>query len=105
MIKKISEKQLYKDKWVDEESLISLGSFYPLHSFNTELVSLFMIVVDDEEIKEIDTEQGEYLEGHQFFSFEEVYNMIDSKKINDAMTANAVQIAIRKFEESKHATR
>ncbi len=79
------------------ESLVSLGSFYPLHSFNTEKVTLFMIVVDDEAIKENTAEQGEHIDAHQFFTFEEVYAMINSGKINDAMTANAVQLAMRKF--------
>ena len=85
---------------VIEESLISLGSFYPLHSFNTELVSLFMVVVEDEEIKENMIEESEHLEEHQFFSFDEVFLMIEAGKISDAMTANAVQLAIRKFGEN-----
>lgn len=81
------------------ESLISLGSFYPLHSFNTEKVTLFMVVIDDETIKANTIEQGEHLEAHQFFAFDEVYKMIESGKVNDAMTANAVQLAIRKFNK------
>ena len=84
---------------VSEESLIDLGAFYPLHSFNTELVTLFMVVVNNEEIRENDSEQGEHLEDRRFYTFEEVLQMIDSGKINDAMTANAVQIAMRKFNK------
>lgn len=84
---------------VSPESLMCLGSFYPLHSFNTEKVTLFMLVVDDEAIKENTAEHGEHIEAHQFFTFEEVYSMIDSEKINDAMTANAVQLAMRKFNK------
>lgn len=84
---------------VGVDSLVSLGSFYPLHSFNTELVTLFMVVVDDEEIKENMAEQGEHLADHQFFTFNEVYEMIESGKINDSMTANAVQLAIYKISK------
>ena len=83
---------------IDIDSLIILGSFYPSNSFNTEKVSLFMVVIDGEEIHENSTEQGEHLEERQFFTFDEVYMMIDTGKINDALTANAVQLAMRKFK-------
>lgn len=81
---------------INSTSLISLGSFYPLHSFNTEKVSLFMVITEGEIIQKISTEVGEHLTDHRFFNFDEIYAMIDSGKINDAMTANAVQLAIRK---------
>lgn len=83
---------------VPESTLIKLGSFYPLHSFNTEKVSLFMVIVDDEEVKETAMEASEHLEEHNFYSFDEVYDLLESGKINDAMTANAVQLAMRKFK-------
>lgn len=81
---------------VTVDALVSLGTFYPLHSFNTETVSLFMVVVDDETIRKNSTELGEHLEDLKFFTFNEVLEMIDSGKINDAMTAHTVQMAMRK---------
>lgn len=86
---------------VNPKSLRALGSFYPLNSFNTEKVSLFMIVVEDEKINENSIEKGEHLEAHQFFTFEEIYRMIESGQINDALTANAVQLAMREFNSFK----
>ncbi len=57
-----------------------------------------MVIVNDEVIREINTESGEQLDQHQFFTFEESIEMIKSGKINDSVTANAVQLAIRAFE-------
>lgn len=86
---------------ISESDLIPLGEFYPLHSFNTELVTFFMVVVESEELGEQATEHGEHLEERQFFSFDEIYEMIETGKINDAATANAVQLAMRRYEEMK----
>lgn len=84
---------------VDVESLISLGSFYPLNSFNTEKVTSFMLMVNDEAIQKNTLEASEDVAERKFFSFDAVCAMIDSGEINDALTANAVQIALRKFEK------
>lgn len=83
---------------IDVSDVNKIGCFYPLHSFNTELVTLFMVVVDDEVIGEVATEDGEHLEEHRFFTFDEVEAMINGGEINDAMTANAVQIVLRRVE-------
>lgn len=85
---------------VGEESLISLGSFYPLNSFNTEKVAAFMLIVNDEAIQKNTLELSEDVAERKFFSFDAVCAMIDSGEINDALTANAVQIALRKFEKN-----
>ncbi|PWU24007.1 hypothetical protein C5B42_00925 [Candidatus Cerribacteria bacterium 'Amazon FNV 2010 28 9'] len=98
-VKEAAVRELKEEAGIDvsEELLTNLGAFYPLHSFNTELVTLFMVVVNNEVIRENGIELGEDIKSRHFFSFEEVLQMIDSGKINDAMTANAVQLAIRKF--------
>jgi ADP-ribose pyrophosphatase len=83
---------------VDEKSLFNLGAFYPLNSFNTELVTIYMVIVDSEELGENETEAGEDLEKRQFFSFDEIFRMIENGEISDLITANAIQLAVRKFE-------
>ncbi len=80
---------------VDE--LQEVGAFYPLHSLNTELVTLFMVIIDETKLSLNNTESGEIITNSKFFTFDEALAMIDSGEINDAGTANAVQLAIRKF--------
>lgn len=84
---------------VSEDQLISLGTYYPVHSFSTEKGNLFMVVLESEELAEITTEASEHLEEHKFFSFDEVNQMIDTGKINDAGTGFAVQLAMRRVEQ------
>ena len=81
---------------VHRESVKFLGEFYPLHSFNTEKVTLFMVTVNKSDIQDTNTEVSESIDQHKFVSFDEALRMIDTGEINDAMTANAIQIAIRK---------
>lgn len=81
---------------VQESDLHILGSFYPLHSLSTESGTLFMVIIDDETVSSQESEVNEIIDEQQFFTFEEVYQMIDDQKINDAATAHAVQLAIRK---------
>lgn len=83
---------------VETTSLKKLGVFYPLNSFNTERVTLFAVVVNTVDHSTDGAESGEHLDEQQFVSFEEALSMIDSGKVNDAFTANAVQLAIRRFE-------
>jgi ADP-ribose pyrophosphatase len=82
---------------VQPESVQSLGAFYPLNSFNTELVTLFMVEVDKAEVSEKLREQSEAIDNLTFFTFDEVLAMIDDGRINDASTANVLQMAIRKI--------
>lgn len=84
---------------VGENDLIDLGSFYPIHSFNTQLVSFFMVIVDEQHLSVEKHESGELISDLRFVPFSEVYEFLDSGKINDANTANAVQLAMRKFEK------
>ena len=81
---------------VEESELQNLGVFYPLHSLSTEKGSLFMVIIDKVDVSINNTEHSELIEEQKFFTFDDVYQMIDEGKINDAATANAVQLAIRK---------
>lgn len=86
---------------VTEEQLVLLGRFYPLNSFNTEFNALFMIIVaSDTMLGANQTEHGEAIEEHRFIKFDQALKMIDSGEINDAFTANAVQLAIRTYAKT-----
>jgi mutator protein MutT len=81
---------------ISEGQLQKLGIIYPLHSFNTESVTLFMVLIEETVATSEGSEVGEVVEKPQFFSFEEVLAMVDSGKINDAVTSHLVQMAVRK---------
>lgn len=81
---------------VQPSELLHLGTFYPLHSFNTETVSLFLARVDALNLSIEGTEQSEDIVEQRFFSFDEALHMIDTGKISDAFTAHAIQMAVRK---------
>ncbi len=82
---------------VSPDALREIGSFYPLHSVNTEHGTLFMAVIDEASTTALNSEAGEHISESKFVSFDDALAMIDSGEINDAGTANAVQLAIRKF--------
>lgn len=81
---------------VSERELTKLGEFYPLNSFNTERVTIFMTTVKDVHVHTEGTEGSEAITAQRFVSFNEALRMIDQGEINDALTANVVQMAIRR---------
>ncbi len=81
---------------VEAGALQPLGVFYPLHSFNTETVTLFWVMVDEQQVGTQGMEAAELITQQQFFTFDQVLEMIDTGEINDAMTAHAVQMVIRR---------
>lgn len=83
------------------EDLHKMGEFYPLNSFNTEKVAFFMIIIDHKNVTTQGSEASESIEEQRFVSFLEALKMIDTGIVNDALTAHAIQMAIRKFEEKR----
>lgn len=81
---------------VDQSDLQRLGFYYPLSSLSTEKEYLFMVVINQVNVDATKTEDGELIDEQKYFTFAEVYQMIDDGKISDSFTANAVQLAIRK---------
>lgn len=79
-----------------KDSLMYLGKYYPIHSVSTETIDLFLLITDTHEVHRMNIEIGEMIDEHDFFTFEQVYTMIDDGSINDVYTAFAVQLAIRK---------
>ncbi|MCD8485150.1 NUDIX hydrolase [Candidatus Woesebacteria bacterium] len=82
--------------FVAEEDLVLLGEFYPLNSFNTEKVSVFLAQVNTVQLHAEGTEQGESIVEQRLVSFDEALEMIDSGQMSDALSANAVQMAVRR---------
>lgn len=77
-----------------------VGLFYPLNSFSTQSVTLFMVLVDPTAVNTNGTEASESIGEQRFVSFDEALEMIDAGLIDDALTANAVQVVIRRVNRN-----
>jgi ADP-ribose pyrophosphatase len=84
---------------VEPSQLTFIARFFPLNSFNTEEVTLFLVEVNTDEVTTRGIEASEHLEEQKFVSFDEALAMVDDGTINDAMTANAIQMVIRRFKK------
>lgn len=73
-----------------------LGAFYPLSSFNTELVTLFSAQVEKPEAFTSSLSEEEFT-SIKFIPIKDALAMIDSGEIADACTANALQLFARKY--------
>lgn len=94
-----AKRELFEETEIKAEKLTALGEIYPLHSLNTEKVSLFHAVVEaDIQFSNTDnTDVAEHFSDRKFFTFEEALSMIDTGVIIDSVTAHAVQLVIRKL--------
>lgn len=90
-------RELREETGIVVSNLVKLGEFYPLNSFNTEKGHVFLAQVQNEKSSTSNTEVSEEITEQKFFSFEDALEMIDSGEINDAMTANIIQMVVRKF--------
>ncbi|HYD35394.1 MAG TPA: NUDIX hydrolase [Vitreimonas sp.] len=86
---------------INTDQLQKLGVFYPLHSFNTESVTLFMVVINPTQTNTDGTETSEDISEQRYVTFDEALKMIDDGKINDAFTAHAIQMTVRKININK----
>jgi mutator protein MutT len=84
---------------IEINELMPLGEFYPLNSFNTEKITVFLGKADSAKTGKTQLEVSESIHKLEYFTFDEILAMIDTGKIADAMTANVVQMAIRKLRE------
>lgn len=82
---------------VSEDDLVLVGTWYPLHSFNTEQVTVYMATVAPTEVHTHGAEVGESISEQRFLTPSEILKMIDNAEINDAFTAHALQVVIRKL--------
>jgi ADP-ribose pyrophosphatase len=90
-----AKRELYEETGIKVEKVKKLGFFYPLHSFNTESVTLFTTEIDPQSVTTDESEGHEQVDEQKFFSFAEALEMIDNGEIIDALTANAIQMVIR----------
>lgn len=84
---------------VSQNELIRLGTFYPLHSMNTEKVTVFMAIIDEAQTSTAGSEHSEEIHDVRYFSFDEALEMIDTGVINCLGAASIIQMAIRRFEK------
>lgn len=82
---------------IAEAQLKKLGTFYPLNSLTTEQVTLFAVVIEPTTVTTHGTETSEEIIEQRFVSFAEALEMIDAGKVNDVLTAHAIQMAIRRY--------
>lgn len=91
-------RELREETGISVAELTELGYFYPINSLDAEEVWLFTASVSKESIdqNEPQIEDSEMIVDSRWVSFEEALVMIESGEISDAMTALAIQLAIRK---------
>jgi 8-oxo-dGTP pyrophosphatase MutT (NUDIX family) len=86
---------------VNDSQLVELGEFFPLNSLNTEKVTTYMAIIKPMPVTSHDTEVSEMIGEQKFVTFSEALEMIDNGVITDAVTANALQMAIRRLTLDK----
>jgi 8-oxo-dGTP pyrophosphatase MutT (NUDIX family) len=69
-----------------------LGEFYPLNSFNTEIVTLLTAKVPKSEISKANLEASEDVIEQRFIPISEARDLIKSGQIIDAVTALAIHL-------------
>ncbi len=94
-----ARRELHEETGIKAEKFENLGVFYPLNSLNTEKVTNFYCIIEDVSPTNIKSESSEDIAEYRFISFSKALEMIDSGEINDAMTANAIQMVIRKLNK------
>lgn len=93
-------RELYEETGITVEKLEEIGVFYPLNSFNTESVTLFYTQIPSTTVTTKKSESSELVVEQKFVSFTEALSMIDTGEINDALTANIIQVVIRKLQKA-----
>jgi ADP-ribose pyrophosphatase len=92
-------RELYEETGISVESLEKIGVFYPLNSFNTETVIIFSTRIEPSVPTTSKSELSEHVAEQRYVSFAEALAMIDNGEINDVLTANALQMVIRKLQK------
>ncbi len=95
-----AKRELYEETGIQVNKIERLNLFYPLNSFNSESVTVFFTVIEPTSITTAKTETDEQVSEQRYVTFTNALDMIDRGEINDAMTANVIQIIVRKFRSS-----
>lgn len=91
-------RELKEETGIEVETVEQLSKFYPLHSFNTELVTFFIAHSPTFETSTHHSEVGEMITERRWVTYDEALRMIDAGEISDGATIAATQMAIRKLK-------
>ena len=92
-----AKRELNEETGIIAEEFYKIGIFHSLNSLNTEKVTIFYSKIEEVELTYTNSEFSEDIVEYKYVSFSEALGMIDKGEISDAMTANAIQIVIRKL--------
>lgn len=95
-----AQRELQEETGLMAPELEFLGEFYPLNSFNKEKVTVFLARLESQPVHTQGSEASEHVSEQRFVPFAEALKMIDSGEVIDALTANAVQMAIRRVSDA-----
>lgn len=94
---KAALRELYEETGIRAGKMHKLGAYYPLNSFNTELVTLFYTEVESTKVTSKRSEAGEHMAEQKYVRVKEAKRMIDQGEIQDAMTVVALQTTIKRL--------
>lgn len=92
-----AKRELNEETGIIAEEFYKIGIFHSLNSLNTEKVTIFYSKIEEVVLTYTNSEFSEDIVEYKYVSFSEALGMIDKGEISDAMTANAIQIVIRKL--------
>ena len=95
--KEAAKRELYEETGIKADKVEKIGAFYPLNSFNTELVTVFYTIIEPVPLTDKRSETSEEFGKQKYVTFKEALEMIDRSEVNDALSANAIQMVIRKL--------
>lgn len=98
-LKDAAKRELYEETGLKVEKLEYIGTFYPLNSFNKENVTFFYSIIEEQAPTTGEIEGSESVIEQKYVTFSQAQVMIDNGEISDAMTANALQIVIRRLQK------
>lgn len=88
-------RELQEETGLIAQNLKKLYEFYPLHSFNSEKVTIFITQMEEAALTTKNSESAEQVAEQKFIDLTEALAMIDRGEVNDAMTALVVQKVAR----------
>jgi ADP-ribose pyrophosphatase len=92
-------RELWEETGIRVDEVEKLGRIYPLHSFNTEHVTLFLARSEALPLNTHTLESSEHVAEQKFVTFDEALKMIDTGEINDSTTAHVIQMVVRKLSK------
>lgn len=92
----ISEAQEEVGIHIDVKLLQPLGSFYPLNSLSDERISLFLARISESELRNHVANDAEII-SVALIEISHALQMIEDGRINDAITALAIHLALNKL--------